>query len=118
MQRLASIALLAALVSGGCVHSPHSARPFTEEWVRDQDRVAAFERRKARLKGDEIVLVGNKEGARAAVQMDDKGRPRLNVGKRRGLSADLDLDPEEAEVEVKYKWGWKGKPPRRRRSGP
>ena len=61
-----------------------------------------------RLKGDELVLVGREGGMRAAVRMDEKGKPRLNVGKWSGLSADIDIDPDDAKILLKYKLGWGG----------
>ena len=55
---------------------------------------------------DELVLVGEEGGARAAVELDEKGRPKLNVGKKRGFSADIDIDRDEADVTFKYELEW------------
>jgi hypothetical protein len=81
--------------------------PFHEEWAQRERSQREFDERKARLRGDqEIVLMGGSQSGRAAVYMDEKGRPRLNVGRKTGLSADLDYDGGP-EAEVKYKKRWK-----------
>jgi len=103
---LRGAALIVVLTSAGCAHDVRTDRAFTDEWVIRNERLGAFEERKARLAEDELVLVGKKDSMRAAVEMDEKGRPRLNVGKDRGVSADVNVDTDSADVKLKYKWRW------------
>ncbi|MBP8128507.1 MAG: hypothetical protein KA184_02930 [Candidatus Hydrogenedentes bacterium] len=89
-----------------CATGPDSPQPFTQDWRRGQVRERAFQQRLERLRGgDEVVLMGEEGKSRAAVYMDEKGRPRLNIGRETGLSADLDYE-EGPEATVKYKVKW------------
>jgi len=96
----AILLVAAACASNGIVH-----RPFTKDWTYHQERRSEMERREQR-QADELVLIGEKEGARAAVELDEKGKPKLNVGRKRGFSADIDVDTDEADVMFKYEWEW------------
>ena len=91
------------LVTGSCLTGPAPERPFSEGWAFDQDWAAERRALKEKTQKDELVLLGKEGGVRAAVRTDEKGRPRFNVGKQGGLSADVDIDSDEAEVELKYK---------------
>jgi hypothetical protein len=96
--------LLLPMLSLGCSHNP-SAResPFSREWAHQRQRDTD-----GRLEKKEHVLMGNEKGPRAAIETDKKGRPRLNIGKQRGISADVDVGSNAAEVGVKYKIDWGG----------
>ncbi|GMU92095.1 MAG: hypothetical protein AMXMBFR4_11530 [Candidatus Hydrogenedentota bacterium] len=96
----------------GCVTTLPRERPFTREWANYHQNQREFEERKQRVRGGEWVLFGRRNSTRAAVVMDDEGKPRLNVGKTRGLSADFDIDTDDASVEFKYKKGFTIKPNR------
>jgi hypothetical protein len=100
-----ALALL-VVVAPGCLSTAQRDRAFSNDWAHQVRSENEFKARKARIGGDELVLVGKNRGPRAAVEVDDKGRPRLNVGKKTGLSADLDLNEGEPEAKVKYKLKW------------
>jgi len=103
------IALLAILLLGpGCLRDPAYERPFSRKWAHQTSHERAFEARKARIQGDEVVLLGEKGRARAAVEVDEKGKARLNLGKKRGLSADVKVG-SSPELKLKYKLQWKGR---------
>jgi len=105
--------LLLTFLPAGCVTSDGRERPFTDGWSTQVRSEQNFQRRKERLRGDEeIVLMGDSDKARAAVVMDERGRPRLNVGRKTGWSADLDYD-EGPEARLKYKLKWDFAKPKR-----
>jgi hypothetical protein len=104
---LVSIAVLPCL---GCVTTLPRERPFSKEWAHHHNNQRELEERKARVRNGELVLFGRRNSTRAAVVMDDEGKPRLNVGKTRGLSADVDIDTDDAGVMFKYKRGFTIKP--------
>ena len=105
--------IVLGLVLVACVNDPGREKVFSDAWTYHMNRADEIAARKQRLRGDEELILMGKEGkSRTAVYLDEKGRPRLNVGRKKGLSADLDLDTDEAEVKVKYKCGWKPKPER------
>ena len=91
------------LVAASCITGPAPERPFSEGWAFDFDREAERRAVKEKTQKDELVLLGKEGGVRAALRADEKGRPRFNVGKQGGFSADVDIDSDEAEVELKYK---------------
>lgn len=100
----------AVLIATGCVTQLPRDKPFTKAWYAHQRNEREFQERKKRISGGELVLMGQQDAARAAIQLDEEGKPKLNVGKRKGLSADIDADLDEASVFFKYKWGWKTRP--------
>ena len=90
-------------------------RPFSDDWGHHIKHERAFERRKARIRGEEgVVIVGDKEKARAAIVMDEAGNPKLNVGRETGWSADVDYD-HGPEGEIKYKHEWDFVKPKHRK---
>lgn len=88
---------------------------MTREWSDHQARQREFAERMQRDKaaGDEIVLMDGETAPRAYVYMDERGRPRLGLGDRSRLSADIDIDTDEQGFGLKYKldWGEKKKLP-------
>lgn len=113
MCRMLLTLLVAGFLATGCLRNPNHERPFTREWTRQTASERDFDARKARLKGDELVLLGKEGGTRAAVEMDEKGKPRLNVGKKSGLSADLRVSDDKSRVKLKYKLKWKSARPKK-----
>ncbi len=107
---------LPGLLLMGCVTGDQRDRPFSDDWTHQLKHDRAFERRKARIRGDgEVVIVGDKDKARAAIVMDEAGNPKLNVGRKTGWSADLDYD-RGPEGEVKYKYEWDFVKPQHRKN--
>lgn len=111
--RCSLLAILCVLV--GCAGNDLRQRPFSESWLHQVEKDRDFQERKQRLRGDEeIVLMGDKKKARAAVQMDEGGKPRLNIKGTKGVSADLDLGGSpEAALKYKHEWDF-ARPPRRK----
>ena len=98
-----------AVLTLGCTHNPYARDiAFTQEWAYQRQRD-----REQRPQIDELVLLGDEEGARASVKVDERGRPYLNVFEKRGISADLDAAHDEVEVGLKYKKEWGPKRPPR-----
>ena len=91
--------------TAACTTGSEAAKPFTDDWRYYQKQALQVEERQRRLKED-VVLFGQKDKARAAVTLDEKGKPQLNIGKNRGLSADIDIDTNKADVLLKYKIEW------------
>jgi len=98
------ITAIAALLSTGLACAPHHPRerPFTREWGTHVKGEQAFERRQARIDGDDIVLMGEEGAARAAITRDQTGDPKLEFGGMRGFSADVDYRRGPAG-RIKYK---------------
>ncbi len=109
---------LLTLLGAGCVTGDGREKPFSPRWTDQTKDEWAFERRKARLKGDEGIGLGGKgKDSKAAVKMDEKGKPRLNIGGDTGLSADLNYSGgPEAKVKYKVKWDF-AKPDRKKKRG-
>lgn len=104
-----AVALLFVLATTlGCLNSKRTDRAFTNDWLEDYRVRTEFEKRKARLRpGEELILAGEEDAARASVYMDEEsGRPKLNLGIPEGISADVDIDTDEADVKLKYKFEW------------
>lgn len=99
------LAALAGLLLGACATADPGARPFSEGWHDQIKSERAHEQRMQRLRGKKAVLAGQEGASRAAVVMDEKGRPRLNVGKEDGLSADVNYS-HGPEGRLKYKVDW------------
>lgn len=99
--------LLAMLSLCGCVAGLERERPFSQSWADHQRHERDFAERKARIRGEEgLVLLGNPQKNRAAVYMDEEsGRPRLDIGRKTGWSLDLRYD-KGAEAAIKYKLKW------------
>jgi len=101
-----SLGCLVLLAAGACLHTPEYDRAFTRDWAHSENKEREFQDRKERIAGKGGPLLGKKDGNRADIEMDEKGRPKLNLGKKRGLSADVDMHGGEPEVEVKYGFSW------------
>lgn len=97
-------ALLAGLVwvAVGCATTLERDRAFSDSWA--YQRSTEGERWEP---GGEVVLSGKEgRGPKAAVRMDEEGKPRLWLGGKSRVSADFDLNGGDPEVGVKYKIGW------------
>ena len=94
------------IFAAGCLHTPQYDRAFTQDWAHCVDKEREMQSRKDHIAGKKRALVGKDDGARAAIEMDEKGRPKLNVGKKSGLSADVDMHGLEPDVTVKYGFRW------------
>lgn len=101
------------LFASACVTSLERDKPFTQAWADHFYHQQEVQERVDRMKAGEIVLVGQSGGGRAAIQMDDRGKAKLNVGKLDGLSVDIRMGADKADFLVKYKWDWQIHPVRR-----
>ncbi len=108
--RFAVLVLLFLLPSLGCVTQLPRDQPFSKAWSQHQQHEWELTAREKRMDNGEWVLAGRKDATRAAIQMDDEGKPTLNIGRQKGLSADVDADLDKASVFFKYKWRWKVRP--------
>ena len=99
-------ALILCILAISCVSGKGYDRAFSNDWVHQHRHDAEFRARKERMQQGEIVIAGKSKNTQAAIRMDDKGRPRFNLGRKRGISADLDLHHGEPDVKVKYKIRW------------
>lgn len=107
MQMRRYLLLVLLVPTAACTSGSEAARPFTDDWRYYQKRSLETEKRQRRLK-EGTVLFEREGKARAAVILDEKGKPRLNIGKNKGLSADIDIDTNKADVLLKYKIEWGG----------
>lgn len=103
------------VAASGCLRDPAVERAFSKKWAHQMRSEKEHAARKARLKGEGIKLFGKQGAAKAAVKMDEEGKPRLNVGKGGKISADLDVRHGKPDVEVKYKLKWKQPRPKRKK---
>jgi hypothetical protein len=110
MKYLVVLVPVVLIATTGCVTQLSRDKPFSKAWYAHQRNEREFQERQKRISDGEWVLMGQQDSARAAIQMDEEGKPKLNVGKRKGLSADIDADLDEASIFFKYKWGWKTRP--------
>jgi hypothetical protein len=83
-----------------CVRGDETSRAFSPEWV---DEVTRPQPQKLDPKGIPLTGGDNPNGPR--IKMDEKGKPRLTIGKDIGVSADLDID-EEPGIKLKFKRKW------------
>ena len=98
--------LLIPLLAAGCMHTPQYGKPFSRDWVTHIETHEEIRARKARIEESGDALLGKPGKTRAAVEMDDEGRPQFNVGRSKGLSADIDFDHLEPDVKLKYRIEW------------
>lgn len=90
----------------GCVSVADRDRPFTDAWAAQQRSNRAFEERQKRIRGDEgIPLFGCSPRKKAALRMDERGNPKLDIGGDTGLSVDLNYG-SRTEAQIKYKLEW------------
>lgn len=109
MKSMATALSAVAMITFGCATTLPREQPFSKEWAGAQRHNRAVQERAAKY-SSEWVLWGEGGKNRAAVVVDEKGKPRLNVGRAQGLSADIDIDEDEAGFMLKYKGGWKARP--------
>ncbi len=103
LQRAMAVGL--CMVSAGCVLGPPD-RAFTKEWLQDQRHTRELERRRAYIGTGEWVIAEGVDGeSRAAVKLDERGRPKLHVGGLEGLNIDVDLGSKPG-AKAGYKWEW------------
>lgn len=90
----------------GCVSPGDRDRPFSDAWAAQQRSEREFQERRKRIRGEEgITLFGDPSRKRAAVRMDERGNPKLDIGGDTGLSVDLNYGGR-TEAQVKYKLQW------------
>lgn len=111
MKYVVAFVALFALTLAGCVTSLPRDQPFTKAWTSHQRHEQELQDRVDRMNSGELVLLGHGNGTRAAIALDEEGDPKLNVGRRKGISADVDVNTDDASVLFKYKRGWKTKAP-------
>ncbi len=101
--------ILIVAVLAGCLHGGQRDRAFTHDWADQISKESEVEARKAYIRGDgDLVLVDREGVLRTTVVTDDRGRPRVKVGKETGWSGDLDISDGGPDVKVKYKIKWGG----------
>jgi hypothetical protein len=89
----------------GCLLGPPDLA-FSPGWVQDQKHTREFQRRQAYVgKGEWVIAEDRKGEPTAAVRLDEKGRPKLEMGKMQGLHVDVDIDTKPG-VKARYKWEW------------
>ncbi|NIA15918.1 MAG: hypothetical protein GWP08_17790 [Nitrospiraceae bacterium] len=106
MRKRALYSLPIALLAAGCMHTPQYGKPFSQDWVTHTEKDEEIRARKARIKESGEALLGKPGKTRAAVEMDENERPQLNLGRSKGLSADVDFDHLEPDVKLKYRIEW------------
>jgi len=117
--RIQTACVLAMIALCGCVAGLERERPFSKSWADHQRHERDFAERKARIRGEEgLVLLGNPQKNRAALLMDEEsGRPRLDIGRKTGWSLDLRYD-KAAEAAIKYKLKWDFAKPKTNKDAP
>ena len=95
----------------GCAHGPSRNVPFSEDWNHMERREREISERKDRLRGRQPSE--EERGARPNLMLDERGRPMVNVGGLRGISADLSASGG-GSAELKYRGGWDAAKPQRR----
>ncbi len=98
------VGLWAAVLFAGCATNLERDRPFSDAWVEHNRHEREFRERKAAIRGEEgLVLIGDSQKSRAALFLDEAGKPRLRVGRGWGVDLNYSGDPE---VKVNYKLKW------------
>lgn len=112
MRGFASILmLLVAVVLLGCAHGPSRNVPFSEDWTHMERREREISERKERLRGRQPSE--EERGARPNLVLDERGRPAVNMGGLRGISADLSAS-DGGSAALKYRGSWDAAKPDRR----
>lgn len=101
MRRISMIAALALLLVA-CAHTTDAPPAFTDTWYDKTRDVMAEE--KARKQAQEVLL-GDEDDA-VTVRADEKGRPKVQVGKDR-IHADVDVKSGDPRVRLRYKLKWR-----------
>ena len=94
--RRIGIVILVFACATGCLSAPQDERAFSHDWADKVQREKTFEARKERMRNKGGSLVGT----------DEEGNPKLNLGKDKGLGADVDLQGGKPAGEVKYEIKW------------
>lgn len=112
MRGLTSMLMIGAgVILLGCAHGPSRNVPFSDDWTHMERREWEINERKERLRGRQPTA--EEGGARPNLILDDRGRPKLNVGGLQGFSADLSAS-DGGSAELKYRGGWDAAKPQRR----
>jgi len=117
MRAIAGFIVLVAIGSGlGCAHGTSRNVPFSDDWTHHERGDRAFQERKQRISGE--AADDGAASDRSPVVVDDRGRPRLNIGGTEGVSADVRVGGGTGAF-LKYNRGWDhSKPARRGRDNP
>ncbi len=99
--------IVALAFATGCVTGTSDPPAFSADWIRKH----GGHQSQNPNPGDqgELTLLGKGKGPRMYLYADEKGKPRLAIGGRGGLSADLDIRDGEPAFKVKYKLKLGGK---------
>ena len=92
--------LALALICGCASRGIHYKAAFSDQWAKEQRHV---EEQSRRAKKNAWVVAGTEDKPKASIYMDEKGRPKLRLGKDAGVSADVDIDSDNVGGEVRYK---------------
>ena len=106
MRKIALSSLLLALLAAGCMHTPQYGRAFSQDWVTHNEKHEEIRTRKERIEKSGDALLGKPGKTRVALEKDEEGRSQFNLGRSRGLSADIDFDHLEPDVKLKYRIEW------------
>lgn len=112
MRGMTSLMMLcAAALLLSCSHGPSRNVPFSDDWTHMERREREISERKERLRGNQPTE--EERGARPNIVLDERGRPAINMGGLRGISADLSAS-DGGTAALKYRGSWDAAKPQRR----
>lgn len=88
------------LICGCASQGIHYKPAFSDEWAEERKHV---KEQSQASKKEAWVVAGTEDKPKASVYLDEKGRPKLRLGRDGRVSADIDIDSDSAGGELRYK---------------
>jgi hypothetical protein len=84
---VAAGAFMASGLHLSCAHDPKQGQVFSDDWIHTQRVQRNLEKKQEPKRS--FTLFGSSDKTRGAVKVDEKGRPKLNIGREEGLSINV-----------------------------
>ena len=98
-----TIILATAAILAACGTTPTPREAFSESWEHRRAVERAEKERREAAKDRTIPIFGKRAKERAAVEVDEEGRPKLRLGEQDRVKVDLDLDGGKPEAGLEYR---------------
>ena len=105
MNRKHVILLAVAALVTGCMRGDRDSKVFTEGWAYRTERSSQMDKERAKKK-EGYVLAGEDDSPKAALRIDEDGKPKLSWGDNSSLDTNVDMKDGKPSVGFEYKLRW------------